>query len=113
MYEFPLSGAQKRFLRGLGQNLEPALKLGKGGLAPEFLKELQKQLRAHELVKLRFLGAERDERAELCDQIADEGRCVCVGAVGHTALFYRQNPEPKERTITLPENKNAAADESA
>jgi len=105
MYDFPLTGAQKSHLRGLGQTIEASLKLGKGGLTPDFLKELQKQLRAHELVKLRFLGAERAERAALCTQVADEGRCVCVGAVGHTALFYRQNPEPKERTITLPAAK--------
>ena len=102
MYDFPLSGAQKTFLRGLGQRLEPALKLGKGGLTPTFYAELQKLLRAHELVKLRFVAADRDERAALCDQIADEGRCVCVGAVGHTALFYRQHPEPAGRQIKLP-----------
>ena len=102
MYDFPLTGAQKSSLRGLGQKLEPALKLGKGGLTPAFFAELQKLLRTHELVKLRFLGAEREERAALCTQIADEGRCVCVGAVGHTALFYRQNPEPNERKIELP-----------
>lgn len=105
MYDFPLTGAQKSHLRGLGQTTEASLKLGKGGLTPEFLKELQKQLRAHELVKLRFLGAEREERAALCTQVADAGRCVCVGAVGHTALFYRQNPEPSERTVTLPAAK--------
>jgi RNA-binding protein len=102
MYDFPLTGAQRSHLRGLGQRLDPALKLGRGGVTPEFLAELQKLLRAHELVKLRFVGAERDERAELCGRIADEGRCVCVGAVGHTALFYRQNPSPDERRIELP-----------
>jgi RNA-binding protein len=101
MYDFPLTGAQKSHLRGLGQTLEPALKVGKGGLTPAFFTELQKNLRAHELVKLRFLGAERAERATLCTEIADGGRCVCVGAVGHTALFYRQNPEPSERVIEL------------
>jgi RNA-binding protein len=102
MYEFPLSGAQKSYLRGLGQKLEPALKLGKGGVTPTFLVQLQQQLRAHELVKLRFLGSDRDERAELCAQIADGARCVCVGTVGHTALFYRQHPEPAERVVELP-----------
>ncbi len=102
MYDFPLTGAQRTYLRGLGQTLAPALKLGKGGLTPTFFAELQKQLRAHELVKLRFLGADREERAAYCMQIADEGRCLCVGAVGHTALFYRQHPEPAARSITLP-----------
>ena len=101
MYDFPLTGAQKSHLRGLGQRLEPALKLGRGGPTPEFFAELQKLLRAHELVKLRFLGADRDERAVLCGKIADEGRCVCVGAVGHTALFYRQKSDPKERRVAL------------
>jgi RNA-binding protein len=103
MYELELTGAQKSHLRGLGQRLEPSLKVGKEGLTPAFFTELQKLLRAHELVKLRFLGAERDERAALCDRIADEGRCVCVGAVGHTALIYRQHPEPEARRINLPE----------
>jgi RNA-binding protein len=101
MYEFTLTGAQKSRLRSLGQTLEPALKLGKGGLTPAFMTHLQQQLRAHELVKLRFLGVDREERAQLCERIADEGRCVLVGAVGHTALFYRQHPEPAERTVQL------------
>jgi RNA-binding protein len=101
MYEFPLTGAQKSQLRGLGQKLEASLKVGRGGLTPEFFAELQKHLRARELVKLRFLGADRDERADLCARVADEGRCVCVGAVGHTALFFRQNPDPKAQQIKL------------
>jgi len=102
MYDFPLTGAQKSFLRGLGQKLAVSLKLGKGGLTPSFLTELQHGLRAHELVKIRFLGVERAERETLCAQIADEGRCLCVGAVGHTALFYRQHPEASERVVSLP-----------
>ena len=107
MYDFPLTGAQKTYLRGLGQRLEPSLKVGKSGLTPEFYKELQRCLNAGELVKLRFLGADREERSTLCDQIADEGRCVCVGAVGHTALFYRQQPDPARRTLTLPQPAQA------
>ena len=103
MYEFPLTGAQKSYLRGLGQTLDATLKAGRGGLTPEFFAELQKLLRAHELVKLRFPGTDREVRATLCERIADEGRCVCVGAIGHTALFYRQNPDAKARSITLPE----------
>ncbi len=101
MYDFPLTGAQKSLLRGLGQTLPDHLKVGRAGLTPAFFAELQKLLRAHELVKLRFLGADRDERGALCARIADEGRCVAIGAVGHTALFYRQNPDPKERRVAL------------
>jgi RNA-binding protein len=101
MYEFPLTGAQKTFLRGVGQTLEASVKIGKGGLTPEFLKELNKHLNARELIKLRFVAAERDERATLAAQIADEGRCIWISSVGATALFFRQNPDPAKRVIDL------------
>lgn len=101
MYEFPLTGAQKRHLRGLGQQLEATLHFGKDGLTANFLRELQTALRHHELVKIRLHGLERAERDPACAQIADEGRCIWVGSVGHTALFYRQQPDPEKRRITL------------
>lgn len=101
MYEFPLTGAQKTFLRGVGQTLEASVKIGKGGLSPEFLKELNKHLNARELIKLRFVAADRHERATLATQIADEGRCIFISSVGSTALFFRQNPDQTKRVIDL------------
>ena len=102
MYDFPLTGAQKTFLRGRGQTLDPVIKAGKAGLTPEFFNELQRQLNNHELIKLRFVGVERDDRAALIEKITDEGRCVFIGAVGHTALFYRHQSDPTRRKIELP-----------
>jgi len=101
MENFSLNGAQRKQLRALGQLLDPALKLGKSGLTPTFLSELQLQLRAHELVKVRFLGIERTERTALCDNIANEGHCHFVGSVGHTALYYREQADPEKRAIDL------------
>jgi RNA-binding protein len=72
MDEPTFTGGQKSHLRGLGQHLEASLKLGKAGLTPAFFEELQRQLHARELVKLRFLGVDRDERATLCVRIASE-----------------------------------------
>lgn len=101
MYDFPLTGAQKTFLRGAGQTLDASVKVGKSGLTPEFFTELQKHLNARELIKVRFVAADRDERATLATQIADEGRCVFVSSVGATALFFRQNPDPAKRVVEL------------
>jgi RNA-binding protein len=97
-----LTGAQKTFLRGLGQKLEPALKVGKGGLTPAFFVELQRHLRTSELVKLRFLGTDRDQQAAFCVVITETSQGAFVGAVGHTALFYLPNPASAHR-IALPE----------
>lgn len=97
-----LTGAQRAYLRGVGQRLGATLNIGREGLTGGFRTELERLLRANELVKLRFANADRHERAALCERIPQEVPCVCVGAVGHTALFYRQNPDPKERQIELP-----------
>ncbi len=102
MYELALTGAQRSHLRGLGQSLPDHVRVGKAGVTPAFVQELQRLLRSHELVKLRFVGADREERATLAARIADEGRCVCVGTVGHTALFFRLHPDPTARRVQLP-----------
>ncbi|MCX6937410.1 MAG: YhbY family RNA-binding protein [Verrucomicrobia bacterium] len=96
-----LTGAQKTRLRGLGQTLEASLKIGKAGLTPAFFREFARMLDARELVKLRFDGADRHARAAFIAQIEAETTVPCVGAVGHTALFYRQNAEPAKRVVTL------------
>jgi RNA-binding protein len=101
-----LTGAQKTRLRGLGQKLAVSLKLGKGGLTPALVEAVREQLRTRELVKLRFYGADREERAALCLRIASEGGCECVGAAGHTALFFRPHPEPALRRLTADIGQN-------
>lgn len=103
MHDSVLTGAQRSFLRGLGQRLDPALKLGREGVSAGVTAELDRLLKAHELVKVRFLGADRDERATLCEQVAAAGKALCVGAVGHTTLFYRPNADPAECRIQFPE----------
>ncbi len=97
----PLTGAQKTRLRGLGQTLEPAIKIGKAGLTPTFFREFARLVQSRELVKLRFEGADRHERAAHIARIETETGVACVGSVGHTALFYRPNPEPKDRVVAL------------
>lgn len=88
-----LTGAQKSRLRGLGQTLPDTIELGRDGVTPAFLVELERLLGARELVKLRFTGGQdRHERADRCEAIAVAANALCVGTVGHTALFWRPPP---------------------
>jgi len=91
----PLTGREKTRLRGLGQRLQPALKLGKSGLTPAFAGELRRRLQADELVKLRFFDVDRHEQAELCARLAGESGGLFLGSVGRTALFYLPRPAPQ------------------
>ncbi len=88
-----LTGAQKTQLRGLGQKLSDSLRIGRQGPTPALYIELNRQLTTRELVKARFETADRAERAALCERMAAEAPCQCVGAVGRTALFWRPGPD--------------------
>jgi RNA-binding protein len=88
-----MTGAQKARLRGIGQRLDATLKVGKEGLTPSLLVELRRQLTAHELVKIRFLGSDRHQRSALCQDIEGKTSSVCIGSVGQTALFHVPVPD--------------------
>lgn len=93
MDSFVLTGAQKTKLRGLGQTLSDSLRIGRAGPTPALYLELNRQLATRGLVKARFETTDRDERAALCERMAAEAPCLCVGAVGRTALFWRPGAE--------------------
>ena len=99
-----LTGAQKSYLRSLGQTMDCGIAIGKDGVSRTVVIELEKLFGHHELVKVK-LNAEREERVRLCARIEAETGAVEAGAVGKTALFYRQHPDPERRTIALPEPK--------
>ncbi len=104
-----LTGAQKSFLRSLGQTMDCQLTIGQDGVTASVIAEMEKLLARHELVKVKLL-AERDERPVLCAEIAEKTSATEAGAVGKTALFFRQNPSKKARVVHLPEAKQKPAE---
>jgi RNA-binding protein len=97
-----LTGAQKTKLRGLGQTAPDTLLVGREGAAVNVTAQLDRELAKRELVKVRFTGGQdRHARAALQEALALATQSECVGAVGHTALFFRQNSDPALQTIAL------------
>lgn len=97
-----LRGAQKRYLRGLGNGLKPVVHIGKAGLTDNLVKAVDEALDLHELIKIRFLEYERDEKKQLIEDISRMLDVPVVGSIGHTVLFYRPQEDPSERKINLP-----------
>ncbi len=84
------------------------LTIGREGITASVVAELEKLFARHELIKVKLL-AERDERPALCAAIEEKTGAAEAGAVGKTALFYRQHAEPAKRTIELPAPKTKPA----
>ena len=89
-----LTGAQRTKLRGLGQKMPDTQQVGREGAAPAVVAQLDRELAQRELVKLRFTGGQdRHARAALHLALAAATGSECVGAIGHTALFWRTGAE--------------------
>jgi RNA-binding protein len=88
----PLTSAEKKELRGLGQRLKPHVHVGKQGLTETVIKEIETALLKNGLIKIRF-EAERDAIKQFQAGIADKNRCEYVGGVGKTGIFFREMPE--------------------
>lgn len=95
-----LTGKQRRFLRALSHHLDPVLQVGKEGLTAAVLKELERALIAHELLKLRVLRECPTPKAEIETAIAEAMRAHVVQSVGRVISVYRG--KKKDPKIKLP-----------
>jgi RNA-binding protein len=96
-----LTEAQKRHLRRLGHQLSPVVRLGNAGLTAAVMNEIEIALDHHELIKVKVVAEDREERKALTESIANDSGSAVVQAIGNIALLYRPNPKKKQR-IALP-----------
>jgi RNA-binding protein len=99
-----LRGFQKRYLRSLGHSLRPAVLVGAKGVTPSLHSKVDRELSAHELIKVKFNDF-KHHRRDLARAIAEQARGEVVGLVGNVALIYRRQPDAERRRIELPERR--------
>jgi RNA-binding protein len=102
-----ITSAERRALRGRAHHLHPVVAIGQHGLTPSVLREIDVNLRAHELIKVRAFSDIRGERDAMLGQI-----CVKLGAapvqhIGKLLILWR--PAPKESTAKEKPARTTAA----
>lgn len=86
-----LTNAQIRELKARAQLLKPTLKVGKDGLSPQFLAEVDKTLQHRELIKVKFEQF-KEQKKELAVELAEKSGSQLITRVGHVAVLYRPKP---------------------
>lgn len=111
----PLSPVERRTLRAAAHSLQPVVTVAGKGLSPAVLREIDVSLRAHELIKVKLQGIERDDRAPLLEQICAELDCAPVQQIGNTLILWRPKSAEEvaaakpNRRRPAPKNKKQAA----
>ena len=105
-----LSTSSRRDLRAKAHALKPVVLLGQHGLTPTVIAAIDEALAAHELIKVRLRGIEREDRNSFAAQIAVPLHAEVVNLIGHILTLYREAPpvvvpEPRRPKSTRPPAK--------
>lgn len=96
MAELSLTPKERQALKARAHALKPVVLLGAAGLTAAVVKEIDRALTAHELVKIRVPRDDRAEREEMWASLADTLSAARVQAIGKLIVLYRPAPESTE-----------------
>jgi RNA-binding protein len=89
-----ITSAERRALRARAHHLHPVVAIGQHGLTPSVIREIDVNLRAHELIKVRAFSDIRGERDAMLGQICAKLGAAAVQHIGKLLILWR--PAPKE-----------------
>ena len=107
MAEIQLTPKERQALKALAHGLKPVVLLGSAGLSPSVVKEIDRALLAHELIKVKVPGDDRTEREELFASLAEDLSAARVQAIGKLLVLFRPAPEPEDETARAPRQKGS------
>jgi RNA-binding protein len=88
----PLTTRERAHLKARAHALEPVVIVGQAGVTPELIKEAERALTAHELIKVRVGTDDRDGRRALGDELAAATDAAVVHRVGKVLILWRPRP---------------------
>jgi RNA-binding protein len=104
-----LSPSARRALQARAHALEPVVIIGDAGLTASVLAEIDRSLGAHELIKIRVSGDDRDARAGILHEICARLGAAAVQQIGKILVVFRPAPEAKPKPAARPRAKKPRA----
>ncbi|ABQ56971.1 TPA: ribosome assembly RNA-binding protein YhbY [Legionella pneumophila] len=83
----------KQSLKAKAHHLKPVVLLGAKGLTEAILAETNVALLAHELIKVKINGAEKEDRMQMAEELCEQLHAELVQMIGNTLVLYRKNEE--------------------
>lgn len=98
-----LTSKQRAFLRGMANQIDTIVYVGKGGMSDQIVKQSDDALTARELIKGKCLENCPLSSREAADTIAEATGSDVVQVIGSKFVLYRPNPD--EPVIKLPRTR--------
>ena len=84
-----LTPAERSQLRARAHALHPVVMAGQAGLTEAVLRELDRALRAHELIKFKVAGGDRSARDAILAEVCMRLSAAPVQSIGRILVLYR------------------------
>ena len=88
-----LTPAERQALKGRAHRLRPVVLVGGDGLTPPVVAEVDRALEAHELIKIRVMGEDRDARERVLGEVCAATDATPVQHIGRILVIYREQSE--------------------
>ena len=95
-----ITGKQRSYLKGLANQLDPLVFIGKADLTDTVIKEIDNVLNARELVKVKIQESSLLDPKETANRLAEMLGAEFVQAIGRKFVLYRESKD--NRKIYLP-----------
>lgn len=95
-----LTGKQKRFLRAMGNEMDPILQVGKEGVTDAVVTSANEALEPRELIKGRVLQNNFEEPKTVAEDLAARTGAELVQVIGRNFLLYKESKD--KPVIILP-----------
>jgi putative YhbY family RNA-binding protein len=92
MAELELTAKERQALKARAHGLKPVVLLGAGGLSASVLREIDRALLAHELIKVKVPGDDRAQREHIFSDIAGSLSAARVQSIGKLLVLFRPAP---------------------
>ncbi|MES1982326.1 MAG: ribosome assembly RNA-binding protein YhbY [Pseudomonadota bacterium] len=92
-----LTMLQRRNLKARAHPLKPTVLVGSAGLTSSVLQEVAQALKSHELIKVRVMSDDREERAAMLEQICTTLNAGAVQSIGKILVIYQPQAEVPEK----------------
>jgi putative YhbY family RNA-binding protein len=88
-----ITTTQRRALRAAAHALKPVVSISQKGLTESVLKEIDRCLTAHELIKVRVYDIEREQREALLAAVCEATQSAAVQHIGNLLVLWRERAE--------------------
>lgn len=96
-----LNSRQRAFLRGMANDYETIIQIGKGGISSALIKTINDALYVRELIKIKVHSTAPDDIKNIARDVAEQSGSEIVHIIGSKIILYKHSDNKDITPIKL------------